>query len=68
MFSDHKSLQYICMQKNLILHYRRWLELLKDYDISMLYYLGKANVLEDALGQLSIGSVAHVEEDKKKLV
>lgn len=34
----------------------------------MLYNLDKANVVTDALSGLSIGSVAHVEEDKKDLV
>ena len=28
---------------------RRWLELLKDYDCEILYHLGKANVVADAL-------------------
>ncbi|KAF3673414.1 putative cyanidin-3-O-glucoside 2-O-glucuronosyltransferase-like [Capsicum annuum] len=43
----------------------KWLELLKDYDMSMLYHLGKANVVADALSRLSMGSIAHVEKDKK---
>ncbi|KAF3633980.1 hypothetical protein FXO38_14860 [Capsicum annuum] len=46
---------------------RRWLELLKDYDMSVLYHLGKANVVADALRRSSMGSVAHVEEDKRDL-
>jgi len=32
IFTDHKSLKYIFTQKELTLHQRRWLELLKDYD------------------------------------
>lgn len=36
--------------------------------MSMLYHSGKANVVADAHYRLSIGSVAHVEGDKKKLV
>ncbi|KAH0710411.1 hypothetical protein KY284_011838 [Solanum tuberosum] len=31
---------------------RRWLELLKDYDMSILYHPGKANVVSDALSRL----------------
>ena len=41
---------------------------MKDYDISVLYHPGKANVVDDALRWMFIGSVAHFEEDEKKLV
>ncbi|XP_070007835.1 uncharacterized protein [Nicotiana sylvestris] len=63
----HKSLQYIFKQKELNLKQRRWLELLKDYDVNILYHLGKANVIADALGRQSMGSVAHVEAEKRQL-
>ena len=55
-------------QKELNLRQRRWLELLKDYDMSVLYHPGKANVVADALSQITMGSVSHVEEEKKELV
>ena len=55
-------------QKELNLCQRRWLEFLKDYDMSVHYHPGKANVVEDALSRLSMGSVAHVVEEKKELV
>ena len=45
----------------------RWLELLKDYDMSILYHPGKANVVVDSLSRLSMGSTAHVEEGKREL-
>lgn len=45
-----------------------WLELLKDYDMSVLYYPGKANVVVDALSRLSMSSVAHIDDGKKELV
>ena len=32
----------------------------------MHYHLGKANVVADALGTLSMGSVAHLEEELVK--
>ena len=67
VFIDHKSLNYVFSQKNLNLHQRKWLELLKDYDMSILY-LGKANIVADALSILSMGSVAHIEDGKKNLV
>ncbi|PHT45827.1 hypothetical protein CQW23_14985 [Capsicum baccatum] len=46
----------------------RWLELLKDYDMSIPYHLGKANIVADALSRFSMGSVAYVKNGKKKLV
>ena len=32
---------------------RRWLELIKDYNLEIHYHLGKANVVEDALSYKS---------------
>jgi hypothetical protein len=32
---------------------RRWLELIKDYDLEVHYHLGKANVVADALSRKS---------------
>ncbi|WMV41089.1 hypothetical protein MTR67_034474 [Solanum verrucosum] len=60
VFTNDKSLQYVFNQKDLNLCQRRWLELLKDYDMSVLYHPGKANVVVDALSRLSMGSVAHI--------
>ncbi|KAH0776590.1 hypothetical protein KY290_008001 [Solanum tuberosum] len=37
VFTNHKSLQYVFSQKELNLRHRRWLELHKDYDMSILY-------------------------------
>ena len=65
VFTDHKSLQYVFTQKELNLRQRRWLEFLKDYDMSVHYHPAKANVVADALSRLSMGSVAHVEEERK---
>ena len=53
MYTDHKSLKYIFMQKELNLRQRRWLELIKDYDMKLHYHPGKANVIEDALSRKS---------------
>ena len=44
------------------------MELLKDYDMSLHYHPGKANVVADALSRLSMGSLSHVEEGKKEMV
>jgi hypothetical protein len=44
-----KSLKYIFTQPNLNLRQRRWLELIKDYDLGINYHPGKVNVVADAL-------------------
>ncbi|TYK06356.1 reverse transcriptase [Cucumis melo var. makuwa] len=49
IFTDHKSQKYIFDQKELNLRLRRWLELIKDYDCTIEYHPGKANVVADAL-------------------
>jgi hypothetical protein len=53
LYTDHKSLKYIFTQSNLNLRQRRWLELIKDYDIGINYHPGKANVVAGALSQRS---------------
>ena len=53
VYTDHKSLKYIFMRKELNLRQRRWLELIKDYDMKLHYHPGKANVVAAALSQKS---------------
>ena len=51
VYTDHKSLKYLMSQKDLNLRQRRWLELLKDYELVIDYHPGKANVVADALSR-----------------
>ncbi|TMW85548.1 hypothetical protein EJD97_022970 [Solanum chilense] len=62
------SLEYVFTQKELNLRQRRWLKLLKYYDMSVLYHPGKTNVVVDALKRMTMGSVSHVDGAKKDLV
>ena len=61
IFTDHKSLKYLFTQKELNLRQRRWMELLKDYDCTIDYHPGKANVVADALCRKSTGSLAYMQ-------
>ena len=53
IYTDHKSLKYIFTQSELNMRQRRWLELIKDYDLEVHYHPGKANVVADALSRKS---------------
>nr|GFC09731.1 putative reverse transcriptase domain-containing protein [Tanacetum cinerariifolium] len=49
VFTNHKSLRHILVQKELNMRQRRWLKLLSNFDCDIHYHLGKANVIADAL-------------------
>ena len=74
IFTDHKSLKYLFTQKELNMRQRRWLELLKGYDLTISYQHGKANVVADALSRKFVGNLAallttekHILEDLRKM-
>ena len=60
MFSYHKSLKYIFTQSDLNMRQCRWMEYLEDYDFTLHYHPGKANVVVDALSRKSRGVLASV--------
>jgi hypothetical protein len=51
IYTDHKSLKYIFTRADLNMRQKRWLELIKDYDLEVHYHPGKANVVADALSR-----------------
>jgi hypothetical protein len=51
IYTDHKSLKYIFTQPDLNMRQRRWLELIKDYELEVHYHPGKTNVVADALSR-----------------
>jgi hypothetical protein len=46
---DHKSLKYIFTQLDMNVRQRRWLEMIKDYELEVHYHSGKTNVVADVL-------------------
>jgi hypothetical protein len=51
IYTDHKRLKYIFTQSELNLRKRKWLELIKDYDLNIHYHPGKANIVAYALSR-----------------
>jgi hypothetical protein len=49
IYMNHNSLKYLFTQPDLNMRQRRWLELIKDYELEVYYHPGKANVVADAL-------------------
>jgi hypothetical protein len=51
IYTDHKSLKYIFTQPDLNMRQRRWLELIKDYEVEVQQHPGKANVVAGTLSR-----------------
>ncbi|WVZ95373.1 hypothetical protein U9M48_041145 [Paspalum notatum var. saurae] len=67
IYTDHKSLKYIFTQSELNMRQRRWLELIKDYELEIHYHPGKANVVADALSRKSYCNLLTGEEMSAEL-
>src|SRR5262249_26146376 len=68
IYTDHKSLKYLFTQKELNMRQRRWLELIKDYDLGINYCPGRVNAVADALSRKSHGEVAALLTNQKELI
>ena len=60
VFLDHKRLKYIFTRRDLNMRQRIWMEFLDDYDFTLHYHPGKANVVVDALIRKSLGVLASI--------
>ncbi|WMV08089.1 hypothetical protein MTR67_001474 [Solanum verrucosum] len=69
VLTNHQSLHHVFIQKDLNLRQRRWMELLKDYDMAIQYHPCKANVVADALSRksVSMGSLTCLSVCKRLL-
>ena len=60
VYSDYKNLKYIFTQRDLNMRQRGWMEFLEDYDFTLHYHHGRANVVADALSRKSRGALASI--------
>ena len=54
VYTDHKSIQYVFTRNNLNHREKKCLELLKEYDMRVLYHPDKAMMIADALSRFSM--------------
>ena len=67
VYSDHKSLKYILTQRDLNMSQHRWMEFLEDYDFTLHYHPGKANVMVDALSRKSRGVLVSIASQEWRM-
>ena len=68
MYSDHKSLKYIFMQRDLNMWQRGWMGFLEDYDFTLHYHPGKANTVADALSRKSREALASIASREWQMI
>ncbi|WMV42565.1 hypothetical protein MTR67_035950 [Solanum verrucosum] len=62
VFTDHHNFQHVFTQNDLNLRQRRWMELLKDYDVTIQYHPDKANVVANALSRKTVNMVGYLKK------
>jgi hypothetical protein len=67
LYTGHKSLKYFFTQTELNMRQRRWLELIKGYDVEIIYHPGKSNVVADALSRNTYCNNLMVREEQPAL-
>ena len=60
VYSNHKSLKYIFIQRDLNMRQCRWMEFLENYDFTLHYHSSKANVVAYALSRKSRGALTGI--------
>ena len=68
VFSYHKSLRYIFTQRDLNMRQCKWMEYLEDYDFTLYYHPGKANIVANALSRKSRGGLASVASWERQML
>ena len=68
MYSYHKSLKYIFTQRDLNMRQRRWMEFLEDYEFTLYYHPGKANVVVDVFSRKSWGALTSIASREWKML
>ena len=68
VYSDHKSMKYIFTQQDLNMRQRGWMEFLEDYDFTLHYHPGKANVVVDALSRKSRGVLSSIASRERRML
>jgi hypothetical protein len=67
IYTNHKSLKYFFTRAELNMRQRRWLELIKDYDLNIQYHPSKANIVADNLSRKSYCSNLMVRDEQPEL-
>ena len=68
VFLDHKIMKYIFTQWDLNMRQRKLMEFLEDYDFTLHYHPGKANVVADALSWKSRGVLASMASQEWRML
>jgi hypothetical protein len=66
IYTNHKSLKYFFTRAELNMRQRRWLDLIKDYDLNIQYHPSKANIVADALSRKNYCNNLMVRDEQPK--